>query len=76
MKKSILNLEGVTVLNKTELKKIEGSGRRNCTLTGNEQIIYSGGEAVGYSCEWTCTRTFLGIGIGEVTGWGGCSVWG
>jgi hypothetical protein len=26
----------------------------NCSLTGNEKILYSGDEPVAYFCEWKC----------------------
>ena len=86
MKKSILNLEGVEILSKTQMKHVNGSGRRNCVLTGNEQFITNTirdnstglveDVPVSHMCEWKCDKTFLGIKIGTETVWGGCSVWG
>lgn len=83
MKKSILNLEGVQVLSKNEMKRVEG-GRR-CTLdtTKEPQILYSpdttegpnAGELVpvAITCAYSCRDTFLGIAVGETyTVWGGC----
>ncbi|MBF4518773.1 hypothetical protein IRZ71_20655 [Flavobacterium sp. ANB] len=59
------------MLSRKEMKTImggySGGSGSGCTLTGNEKIIYSGGEPVSYACEWSCNGTLK---------WGGCSVWG
>ncbi|WP_026712790.1 hypothetical protein [Flavobacterium daejeonense] len=69
MKKlSLKNAENM--LSRKEMKAINGGYGgygSGCTLTGEEKILYSGGEPVSYVCEWNCG--------GELR-WGGCSVWG
>lgn len=67
-----LSLKNATsMLTRKEMKAITGgysAGGAGCVLTGNERIIYSGGEPVSYVCEWACED--------GSTRWGGCSVWG
>ncbi len=61
----------ISKLTRNEMRYVmagSGSGSPDCILTGNEKIIYSGGEPVSYVCEWKCKSSG--------THWGGCSVWG
>lgn len=60
MKKTILNLEGVEMLSKTEQKNITGGklAVRNVKCTGNV-ITYNGGVQA-FECTWESREWFLG----------------
>ncbi len=82
MLKNFLEVEGVHVLSKNELKKINGGALVDCVQTGNSTIIYSpdhtglqAGDyvAVAESCEYSCKRKWLGITVdNDVRRWGAC----
>jgi len=70
MQKSILNLEGVEILSKTQMKSIDGGGY----LTGHqcqgiEYREYVNGQPVESTAYFSCTyqyqRTFLGFDVGR-----------
>ena len=68
MKKSILNLEGVEVLSKKEMKNVNGQGYlTNYQCTGN--LYYNtegaGDGPTGYECTASYQRTFLGMDWGS-----------
>ena len=84
MKKSILNLEGVEILSKTQMKSIDGGRRCSIDESIEPEILYSPGATAGpnagelvpvaITCAWKCRDTFLGIGVGSTyTVWGGCN---
>ncbi|NHN26676.1 hypothetical protein FIA58_013405 [Flavobacterium jejuense] len=83
MKKSILNLEGVQVLTKKQMKMVDGGRRCSLDTSTEPQVLYSPGTTEGpnagelvpvaVTCAYTCRNTFLGIGVGSTyTVWGGC----
>ena len=67
MKKSILNLEGVEVLSKKQMRNVGGAERCEA-ISVSQDFFYSAGDPIG-ECTITyhCRPTFLGIGFGR---WG------
>jgi hypothetical protein len=83
MKKTILSLEGVEVLSKNEMRRVDGGRRCSLNEAIDPVVLYSPGTTSGpgagelvpvaVTCAWTCRDTFLGIGVGSTyTVWGGC----
>lgn len=68
MKKTILNLEGVQVLSRQQMKNVDG-GEKCQTLSVTEEVfVDANGTAIGaFTCEIRCRPSFLGIGFGSWT---------
>lgn len=68
MKKTILNLEGVEVLSKIEMKNVNGKGYvtdHQCTGRFYSSVEGTGEGPVAYECTARYQRTFLGMDWGK-----------
>lgn len=68
MKKSILNLEGVEVLSKKQMRNVNGSEKCQFTSNAVPTPFLQAGEAIApCTITYHCRPSFLGIGLGS---WG------